>query len=214
MSQTPGTRLGPYVIEARIGAGGMGEVYRARDPRLERSVAIKVLGPYRSGDHEFETRFGREMRALSTLSHPNVCAVHDAGIEGGTRYFVMELLEGETLAARLARGPLPLDQALDVGRQIARALAASHRAGLIHRDVKPSNVMLTPSGVKLLDFGLVRAAFGAGTAHDTVSDALTDRGAVLGTIQYMSPEQLTAALPVVASVTETTVRCPSGDRPG
>jgi hypothetical protein len=189
MPLSRGVRLGPYEIEERIGAGGMGEVYRAYDQRLERMVAVKVLAIDWAGDHEFRARFRREARALSKLSHPNVCAVYDVGAENGTDYFVMELLEGETLAARLQRGAL--EEAIDVARQTATALATSHRVGVVHRDLKPANIFLTSSGVKLLDFGLARIAQAAAlpSAH-TVTDALTQRGMVLGMFQYMSPEQV------------------------
>ena len=169
----------------------MGEVYRARDERLGRTVAIKVLPSDGYGDPESRERLRREARALSRFSHPNVCALYDVGTEGDRDYFVMELLEGETLAKRLERGPLPIDRVLDVALQIASALETSHRMGLVHRDLKPANIMLTPSGVKLLDFGLVRfAPSGAPPSRDTMSDALTTQGTLLGTVQYMSPEQV------------------------
>src|SRR5262245_2490036 len=191
MPLSRGTRFGPYEIEERIGAGGMGEVYRAFDRRLERRVAVKVLATDWTGDPEFRVRFGREARALSKLSHPNVCAVYDVGAENGTDYFVMELLEGETLAARLQHGALPIEKAIDIARQTAAALATSQRVGLLHRDLKPANIFLTSSGVKLLDFGLARIAQAAAvpSAH-TVTDVLTQRGTVVGTFQYMSPEQV------------------------
>jgi hypothetical protein len=186
-----GSRFGPYEILSLLGEGGMGEVYRARDDRLDRIVALKILAPDRSGDPEFRDRLRREARALSRLSHPNVCAVFDVGTEGTRDYFVMELLTGQTLAERLQRGPLSLEQTLDVGIQIASALDTSHRAGLVHRDLKPANVMLTPSGVKLLDFGIARFAPGESTTmRDTMTATLTDRGAIAGTLPYMAPEQL------------------------
>jgi serine/threonine protein kinase len=168
----PGSRFGPYEILSSLGAGGMGEVYRARDERLDRIVALKILAPDRSCDPELRGRLQREARALSRLSHPNVCAVFDVGAEGGRDYFVMELLAGETLAERLQREPLSLDQTLDVGAQIASALDTSHRPGLVHRDLKPANVILTPSGVKLLDFGIARfAPFGSAASRDTATAA-------------------------------------------
>ena len=188
---TPGSRFGAYEILSPLGAGGMGEVYRARDARLDRIVALKILTDHRSDDPDFGERLRREARALSRLSHPNVCAIFDVGSEGGRDYFVMELLEGETLAERLRRGPLSLDQTLDLGRQIAGALETSHRAGLVHRDLKPANVMLTPSGVKLLDFGIARFAPRTPIAlRDTVTATQTNHNVIAGTLEYMSPEQL------------------------
>ena len=191
MSLTAGTRLGVYEITALIGAGGMGEVYRARDERLERTVAIKVLPQASSADAERRERFRREALALSRLSHPNICAIHDIGTEDGIDYLVMELLDGETLAERLGRGPLALRAALEISLQIAGALEKTHRMGLAHRDLKPSNIMLTRAGAKLLDFGLVRFALAGGEpSSQTVSNALTSEGELLGTLQYMSPEAL------------------------
>src|SRR5262244_3446512 len=154
MSQMAGNRLGPYEILSAIGAGGMGEVYRARDTRLDRIVAIKVLPEHLSASPEVRQRFEREAKTISQLSHPHVCALHDVGREGEVEYLVMEYLEGETLCDRLGRGPLPLEQALRYGIEIADALDKAHRQGIVHRDLKPGNVMLTKSGVKLLDFGL------------------------------------------------------------
>ena len=156
MTVPAGTRFGPYEIVAPLGAGGMGEVYRARDTRLGRDVAIKVLPAHLSASPEARQRFEREARAISQLTHAHICTLYDVGSESGTEYLVMELLEGETLAARLARGPLPLDQALRCGQEIAGALDQAHRLGIVHRDLKPANVMLTKSGVKLLDFGLAK----------------------------------------------------------
>src|SRR6187200_1282934 len=151
-----GARLGPYEIVNRAGAGGMGEVYRARDTRLDRTVAIKVLPPDLTSDSAARQRFEREARAVAALSHPHICTLHDIGQQDGTDFLVMEYLDGETLAARLARGKLPLNQAVQYGIQIADALAAAHRAGIIHRDLKPGNIMLTKAGGKLLDFGLAK----------------------------------------------------------
>ena len=156
MALTPGARLGPYEIVSPAGAGGMGEVYRARDTRLDRTVALKVLPPDLTNDPAARQRFEREARAVAALSHPHICTLHDIGQQDGTDFLVMEYLDGETLAARLARGKLPLDQALHYGIQIADALAAAHKAGIVHRDLKPGNVMLTKSGAKLLDFGLAK----------------------------------------------------------
>ena len=156
MALAPGSRLGPYEIVSPAGAGGMGEVYRARDTRLDRTVALKVLPPDLTNDPAARQRFEREARAVAALSHPHICTLHDIGRQEGMDFLVMEYLAGETLAARLARGKLPLDQALQYGIQIADALAAAHKAGIIHRDLKPGNVMITKGGAKLLDFGLAK----------------------------------------------------------
>src|SRR5512132_1590034 len=156
MALSAGARLGPYEILGPLGAGGMGEVYRARDTRLERTVAIKVLPQHLSSSSEVRQRFEREARTISQLSHPHICALYDVGREGETEYLVMEYLEGETLAQRLAKGPMPLEQTLRYGVEIADALDKAHRQGIVHRDLKPGNVMLTKSGVKLLDFGLAK----------------------------------------------------------
>jgi serine/threonine protein kinase len=190
-----GTKLGPYEIVAPVGAGGMGEVYRARDARLNREVAIKVLPERFAATAESRERFEREARTISQLSHPNVCAIYDVGRENGVEYLVMELLDGETLADRLGRGPVPLEQGLRIGSQIAAALDAAHRKGIVHRDLKPGNVMLTASGVKLLDFGLARGFEGSGasmelTAAPTAARDLTAEGSIVGTVPYMAPEQL------------------------
>lgn len=195
MRLTSGTRLGPYEILSPLGAGGMGEVYKAKDTRLGRSVAIKVLLGQHAEDPAMRERFEREAQAISALSHPSICTLHDVGEHEGMHYLVMEYLEGETLAARLARGPLALDQALELGREIAVALAAAHDHGVVHRDLKPGNVMLTKSGPKLLDFGLAKlhaASHGIvdPAARETVAGPLTARGEILGTLQYMAPEQL------------------------
>ena len=156
MALTAGTRLGPYVIAAPIGAGGMGEVYKATDTRLDRTVAIKVLPEHVATDPDLKQRFEREAKTLAALSHPHICPVFDVGSQHGIDFLVMEYLEGETLEQRLKKGALPLDQALQIGIQIADALAAAHRAGIVHRDLKPGNIMLTKSGAKLLDFGLAK----------------------------------------------------------
>jgi eukaryotic-like serine/threonine-protein kinase len=189
---TPGSKLGPYEILGQIGAGGMGEVYRAKDPRLGRDVAIKVLPEALKEDDEALTRFEREARAIAALSHPNILAIHDFGNEGGVSYSVTELLEGETLRMALARGPLASRQAFEIGAAVAEGLSAAHSRGIVHRDVKPDNIFLTSHGaVKILDFGLVRhndpAWRGADTASPTVGG--TTPGIVLGTLGYMSPEQ-------------------------
>ena len=187
MTVTPGTRFGPYEIVSRIGAGGMGEVYRARDTRLDRSVAVKILPAELAGNAQFRMRFEREAKAISQLSHPHICTLYDVG----DNYLVMELLEGETLAERLTRGPLSIDDVLRYGAEIADALDRAHRAGIIHRDLKPGNIMLTKSGAKLLDFGLAKAsAAEAKYDGETLQKAMTQEGTILGTFQYMSPEQL------------------------
>ena len=191
MTLSAGTRLGPYEILTPIGAGGMGEVYRARDTRLDRTVAIKIIsGHLASADRR--SRFQGEARIVSTLSHPHICALYDVGQQDGIDYAVMEYLEGHTLAQRLARGPLPLDQLLAIGRDIADALSQAHRAGVTHRDLKPSNVMLTSSGAKLLDFGLAKSgtSFDGAPPEATGAPTLTVAGTILGTFPYMSPEQV------------------------
>ena len=186
-----GSRLGPYQILGQIGAGGMGEVYRALDTRLDRIVAIKVLPAHLSLHPDARARLEREARAVSSLSHPHICILYDIGSQDHIDYLVMEYLEGETLAARLDRSALPLDQALSVAIQVADALQAAHRIGLTHRDLKPANVMLTKSGAKLLDFGLAKfATVSPLTKGETATAALTDPGTILGTFQYMAPEQL------------------------
>jgi len=198
MGLSSGTRLGPYEIAAPLGAGGMGEVYRARDTRLDRSVAIKILPEHLADKADAGERFEREARTISSLSHPNICQLHDIGTQDGVRYIVMELLEGETLADRLRRGPLPLEQVFRFGSEIAEGMHAAHRRGVVHRDLKPGNVMLTKSGAKLMDFGLAkgvaatRPASAELTASLTSSHAtpLTQQGTIVGTFQYMSPEQI------------------------
>jgi Tol biopolymer transport system component len=208
MPLSPGTRLGPYEIVAPLGAGGMGEVYRARDSRLGRDVAVKVLPQHLSDNPEVRARFEREAKTVSALNHPNICTLHDVGRASGvagpgdTDYLVMELVEGETLAQRLAKGPLALAEVVKLGAQVADALDRAHRAGVIHRDLKPGNVMLTRGGAKLMDFGLARStglagpAGGSGVTHaaltqsPTIAGPLTAEGTIVGTFQYMSPEQL------------------------
>src|SRR6476469_8681396 len=192
MPLQPGDQLVPYEILSLVGTGGMGEVYKALDSRLDRTVAIKVLPPSRTQDLTARQRLAREARVIAGLSHPNICPLFDVGQQNGADFLVMEFLEGETLASRLARGRLPLDQALRYGIEMAGALAAAHSAGIVHRDLKPSNVILTKSGAKLLDFGISKAtalvAGGASTLPDWL--ALTSAGIILGTLQYMAPEQL------------------------
>jgi Tol biopolymer transport system component len=194
MTIAAGTQLGPYKVLAPLGSGGMGEVYKARDTRLGRTVAIKVLPQLLPASPEARQRFEREAKMISQLSHPHICALYDVGREGETEYLVMEYLEGETLSERLAKGALPLEQALRYGVEIAGALDRAHRSGIVHRDLKPGNVMLTKSGLKLLDFGLAKV-FGPAppasilTALPTETP-LTEKGTILGTVQYMAPEQL------------------------
>jgi Tol biopolymer transport system component len=195
MPLNPGTRLGPYEIVAPIGAGGMGEVYRARDTRLGRDVAVKVLPANLSASAESRARFEREAKTVSSLNHPNICMLFDIGHEDGVDFLVMELMDGETLAERLQRGPLPPADILKIGSEIADALDRAHRQNLVHRDLKPSNVMLTRSGAKLLDFGLARVTGLSASASElstspTVTRALTTEGSIVGTFQYMSPEVL------------------------
>src|SRR5262252_5259425 len=158
MTLTPGIRLGPYEVVEPLGAGGMGEVYRARDTRLERTVAIKILPAHLSSDPVRKQRFEREAKTISSLNHPNICTLHDIGSQDGVDYLVMECVEGETVARRLDRGPLPLEQVLKIGAQIADALDKAHQSGVVHRDLKPGNIMLTATGAKLLDFGLAKPA--------------------------------------------------------
>jgi Tol biopolymer transport system component len=207
MALTPGTKLGPYEIQSPLGAGGMGEVYRALDTRLDRTVAVKVLASHLSSSPELKQRMEREGRAISSLNHPNICQLYDIGSQNGADYMVMEFLEGETLAERLKKGPLPLTEVFKIGIAVAEALAVAHRHGIVHRDLKPGNIMLTAGGAKLMDFGLAKplgtpaASSGSGSAPPSFTAAatmsgpsplspLTTAGSIVGTIQYMSPEQI------------------------
>jgi eukaryotic-like serine/threonine-protein kinase len=205
MALTSGTKLGPYEIQSPLGAGGMGEVYRARDTRLDRTVAVKVLASHLSSSPELKQRMEREGRAISSLNHPHICQLYDIGSQNGTDYLVMEFLEGETLAERLRRGAIPLAEVFKIGIAVAEALAVAHRSGIVHRDLKPGNIMLTAGGAKLMDFGLAKplglpAASGSGSAPSFTAAAtmsgpsplspLTTAGSIIGTIQYMSPEQI------------------------
>ncbi|MGH9240693.1 MAG: serine/threonine-protein kinase [Vicinamibacterales bacterium] len=192
MQAAPGTRLGPYEIVKPLGAGGMGEVYEARDTRLDRAVAIKVLPAALAQDASARARFDREARSIAALNHPNICALHDIGDADGHGFLVMERLEGETMQARLERGPLDLEQVVDYGIAIADALDAAHGRGLIHRDLKPANVFITTRGiVKILDFGLAKSVRESDADMTrAVEEALTVTGTALGTVAYMSPEQL------------------------
>ncbi len=195
MALANGTRLGPYEVQSALGAGGMGEVYRARDTRLDRTVAVKVLPGHMSSDPGLRQRFDREARVISALQHPHICTLHDVGHQNGVDYLVMEYLEGQSLAERLSRGPLPLEQALKIGIQIADALDRAHQRGIVHRDLKPGNIMLAESGAKLMDFGLARqvqeAPVAAVLTEITAENRkLTAEGSLIGTFQYMAPEQL------------------------
>jgi serine/threonine protein kinase/roadblock/LC7 domain-containing protein len=199
MALPSGTKLGPYEIQSPLGAGGMGEVYRACDTRLDRMVAIKILPTHLSSNPEAKQRFDREARAISSLNHPNICTLHDVGDQDGIDYLVMEFLEGETLADRLRKGPLPLEQVLKYGIEICEGLEKAHRSAVVHRDLKPGNIMLTKTGAKLMDFGLAKAipsitpptsGLTATMASPAGGHPLTAQGMVVGTFQYMSPEQV------------------------
>jgi eukaryotic-like serine/threonine-protein kinase len=203
MTLPPGTKLGPYEIVGPLGAGGMGEVYRAFDTRLERTVAVKVLPSHLTSNSDLRFRFEREAKAISGLQHPNICVLHDVGCQDGVDFLVMECLEGETLSARLARKPLTPDESLKIGIEIADALEKAHRGGIVHRDLKPGNVMLTKGGAKLMDFGLAKLQSIAGgpqsgtpafsamaTTISSIASPVTVAGTLVGTVQYMSPEQI------------------------
>src|SRR3989304_3949265 len=194
MSLTPGAKRSSYEIIAPVGAGGMGEVYKAKDTRLDRTVAIKVLPSHLADNARLRDRFEGEARAVSSLNHPHICTLYDIGSQDGVDFLVLEYLEGETLADRLKKGAVALDQALRTGIEVADALDKAHRQGVVHRDLKPGNIMLTKSGAKLLDFGLAKLA---GAEARSVESALptqhtspTAEGSILGTLQYMAPEQL------------------------
>jgi eukaryotic-like serine/threonine-protein kinase len=192
MALTSGTKLGPYEILVPLGAGGMGEVYRARDIRLDREVAIKVLPAHLASDIALKQRLDREAKSISKLSHPHVCTLHDIGHQDGVDFLVMEYLDGETLEKRLTRGPLPTEQTLRYAAQVADALAKAHKLGITHRDLEPANIMLTKSGAKLMDFGLAKES-GASALTDALTaehTKLTSAGMIVGTFQYMAPEQL------------------------
>jgi serine/threonine protein kinase len=191
-----GKRLGPYEILSAIGARGMGEVYRAKDSRLNRIVAIKVLPSHLADSSELRERFEREARTIASLNHPHICTLYDVGHQNGTDYLVMEYVEGETIEQRLRKGPLPLEQVLQYAIEIADALDKAHRKGVTHRDLKPGNIMLTKSGTKLLDFGLAKLKQEVAPANaqlsqlPTANEPLTAQGTIVGTLQYMAPEQL------------------------
>src|ERR1051326_913725 len=206
MALEAGTRVGPYEVVSAIGAGGMGEVYRGRDTRLDRTVAIKVLSAHLSDNADLKARFEREARAISSLQHPHICVLHDIGNEGGMDFLVMEYLEGESLADGLNRGPLPMEQFWKIAIEVADALDKAHRAGITHRDLKPGNIMLTKTGSKLLDFGLAKGSgaafaatagsspsqsvFAAAMTRSSPASPLTSAGSIVGTVQYMAPEQI------------------------
>src|SRR6185369_9353020 len=198
MALAPGNRLGAYEIVGLIGAGGMGEVYRARDSRLERQVAVKVLPEHLSQCPQALSRFVRETKAVAALSHPNLLAIFDTGVEGGISYAVTELLEGESLRARLQRGPIPWRNSADIGGALAEGLAAAHSKGITHRDLKPENIFLTVDGrFKILDFGLARVE---AAQTDGAGDTQTQAGTVLGTPAYMSPEQVRGTATPVSDI--------------
>src|ERR1700728_3628261 len=206
MALTSGTKFGPYQIQSLLGSGGMGEVYRARDTRLGRDVAVKVLPDHLSTDPDLKQRMEREAKAISSLNHPHICTLHDIGSQDGVDFLVMEYLEGETLADRLQRGALPLEEALKIAIQIAEALDKAHARGIVHRDLKPANIMLTKNGPKLMDFGLAKPLMGIRASGEVSStpntptmsvaaltaaaSPLTQKGTVVGTYQYMAPEAL------------------------
>ena len=185
MQLTGGTKLGPYEILSAIGAGGMGEVYRSRDTRLGRDVAIKVLPLHLSANPDFKERFDREARAISSLNHARICTLYDVGHQDGVDFLVMEFLEGESLADRLRKGPLPLKDVLKIGAEICEALEAAHRLGIVHRDLKPGNVMLTKAGAKLMDFGLAKATSGGVVARER------ECAVVVGRAHYKRSQPLT-----------------------
>ena len=209
MALTSGSKLGPFEIQSPLGAGGMGEVYRAVDTRLDRTVAIKVLPAHLSSDPELKQRLEREAKTISSLQHVNICTLYDIGTQGDTDFLVMEYLEGQTLADRLQKGPLPIDQLLKIATEIAQALEKAHQRGIIHRDLKPANVMLTQAGAKLMDFGLAKpklpnASQALGTftpstptmnlaSLTSAASPLTQKGSIVGTFQYMAPEVLQGA---------------------
>jgi serine/threonine protein kinase len=191
VSLTPAMRLGPYEILSPLGAGGMGEVYKARDTKLGREVAIKVLPDRLAADPAALERFEREARAVAALSHPNILGIYDLGRHDGSTYAVMELLVGETLRERLAEGALPQRKALEYGLQTAHGLAAAHEKGIVHRDLKPENIFITTDGrLKILDFGLAKVAVSTDDETKSPTVAATEPGTVMGTVGYMSPEQV------------------------
>jgi eukaryotic-like serine/threonine-protein kinase len=191
MPLSPGTRLGPYEITGLLGSGGMGEVYRARDMRLERTVAIKILPEQLSSDPVRKQRFEREAKTIASLNHPHICVLHDVGSQDGISYLVMECIEGQTLAKLLEKGSLPLEQVIKYGMQIADALDKAHRSEVVHRDLKPGNIMLTSTGAKLLDFGLARPTMPSASLVTLTAtprqSPLTQEGTIVGTFQWGEP---------------------------
>src|SRR3984957_20521201 len=200
MALASGSKLGPYEILSKLGAGGMGEAYRARDTRLDRDVAVKILPSHLSENAAGKQRFDREARTISSLNHSNICTLYDVGHQDGIDFLVMEYLEGETLADRLRKGPLPIEQVFRYGIDICDGLEKAHRSGVVHRDLKPGNIMLTKAGAKLMDFGLAKAAVVTASGNSSSltmtlstpmgSHPLTAQGTVVGTFRYMSPEQV------------------------
>ena len=191
MSLSSGTRFGAYELRSLVGRGGMGEVYRARDTRLGRDVALKVLPGHVAADHDLRQRFSTEARAIAALNHPHICSLYDIGSEDGTDYLVMELLDGESLAERLLGGPLAPREALERAIEIVGALIAAHRVGLVHCDSKPANIILTRTGAKLLDFGVAAICRPDEPSNgSTLTAPLTEVGAIVGTLSYMAPEQI------------------------
>src|ERR1700682_1672981 len=195
MAMLPGQRLGPYEIIAAAGAGGMGEVYRAKDTRLDRTVAIKVVPAHLADRPELRERFEREACTIASLNHPHICVLHDIGQQDGVDYLVLEYLEGETLEKKLEKGSLPAAEVLKYAIELADALDKAHQQGIIHRDIKPGNIMLTKSGVKLMDFGLAKLKSDPVPVADALTEMTADKkltaeGTILGTFQYMAPEQL------------------------
>ena len=220
MAVTSGTKFGPYEIQSSLGAGGMGEVYRARDTRLDRTVAIKVLPDQFSQNPDLKQRFEREARAISSLNHPHICTLYDVGHQDGTDYLVMEYLEGESLAARLARGALPLRETLRIGMEVADALEKAHRGGIVHRDLKPGNIMLTKSGAKLLDFGLAKSAH-TPVSVTAFSDAVTSpvspatvQGTFWGRSSTCRRSRLQGRTPMPAATSSPWARCSTRWPPG
>ncbi len=207
MAILAGEQLGTYEVLKAIGAGGMGEVYQARDTRLGRTVAIKVLPPHLASRPELRERFEREARVIAGLNHPNICTLYDVGHQNGTDYLVLEHLEGETLAERLAKGPLPLDRVLEYAIEISDALDKAHRKGITHRDLKPANIMLTKSGAKLLDFGVAKLRDDGVLPADESPTSfgarpLTGEGMIVGTLHYMAPEQVEGRVADIDSRTD------------
>ncbi len=216
MALTSGTKLGPYEIQSPLGAGGMGEVYRARDTRLERTVAVKILPSHLSENPEARQRFDQEARTISSVNHPNICTLYDVGHQDGTDYLVMEYLEGETLADRLRKGPLPIDQVLRYGVDICEGLEKAHRCGVVHRDLKPGNIMLTKVGAKLMDFGLAKTSVASAASASNMSLTVSTPPAAIPSprrapwLELSStwrPSRLKASLPTRAPTSSRSALC-------